>query len=39
MYSPNMDVLQQHMENESDLIAEAGGDPSPEANIITICSD
>lgn len=39
MYTPNMDVLHQHMENESDLIAEAGGDPSPEANIITICSD
>ena len=39
MYSPNMDVLQQHMENEADLIADAGGDPSPEANHITMCSD
>ena len=37
--TPNMDVLQQHMENEADLIADAGGDPSPEANHITMCSD
>ena len=39
MHTPNMDVLQQHMENEADLIADAGGDPSPEANQITMCSD
>lgn len=39
MFTPNMDVLQQHMENEADLIADAGGDPSPEANHITMCSD
>ena len=39
MFTPNMDVLQQHMKNEADLIAEAGGDPSPEANHITMCSD
>ena len=39
MVTPNMDVLQQHMENEADLIADAGGDPSPEANHITMCSD
>jgi hypothetical protein len=39
MYTPNMEVLQQHMENEADLIAAAGGDPSPEANIIVMCSD
>tara|TARA_E500000178_G_scaffold354058_1_gene421800 strand:- start:613 stop:777 length:165 start_codon:yes stop_codon:yes gene_type:complete len=25
--------------NEAELIAEAGGDPNPEANIITLCSD
>ena len=25
--------------NEAELIAEAGGDPSPEANVITLCSD
>ena len=35
MFTPNMDVLQQHMENEAELIADAGGDPSPEANHIT----
>ena len=39
MFTPTMDVLQQHMENEADLIADAGGDPSPEANHITMCSD
>ena len=39
MFTPNMNVLQQHMENEADLIADAGGDPSPEANHITMCSD
>ena len=39
MFTLNMDVLQQHMENEADLIADAGGDPSPEANHITMCSD
>ena len=39
MFTPNMDVLQQHMENEADLIADAGGDPSPDANHITMCSD
>ena len=39
MFTPNMDVLQQHMENEADPIADAGGDPSPEANHITMCSD
>ena len=39
MFTPNMDVLQQHMENEADLIADAGGDPSPAANHITMCSD
>ena len=39
MFTPNMDVLQQHMKNEANLIADAGGDPSPEANHITMCSD
>ena len=39
IYNPSMDVLQQHMENEAEFIAEAGGDPSPEANVITLCSD
>ena len=39
MHTPSMDVLQQHMENEAELITKAGGDPSPEANVITLCSD
>ena len=39
MYTPSMEVLQKHMENEAELIAEAGGDTSPEANVITLCSD
>ena len=33
MQTPSMDVLQQHMENEAELVAEAVGDPSPEANL------
>ena len=39
MYTHSMDVLQKHMENEAELIAKAGGDSSPEANVITLCSD
>ena len=39
MFTPSMEVLQEHMEAEAELIAEAGGDPSPEASIITLCSD
>ena len=26
------------MQNESEKIAEAGGDPSPDANIICVCT-
>ena len=39
MFTPSMYVLQEHMEAEAELIAKAGGDPSPEANVITFCSD
>ena len=39
LYTPSMETIQQHMENDSELIVEAGGDPSPEANEIVICSD
>ena len=39
MYTPSMEVLQQHMENEAKLIETAGGDPNPEANVIVLCSD
>jgi hypothetical protein len=27
------------MENDAELIAQAGGDPNPEANEMVICSD
>ena len=39
MYTPSMDVLQQLIWKMKQLITEAGGDPSPEANVITLCSD
>ena len=39
MFTPSMETIQQHMENDADLITEAGGDPSPEANEMVICSD
>ena len=39
MYTPSMEVLQQHMENEAELIETAGGDPNPESNVIVLCSD
>ena len=39
MHTPSMEALQEHMQNEAEVIVEAGGDPSPEANIISICSD
>ena len=39
MNTPSMEVLQQHMENEAELIASAGGSTNPEDNIITLCSD
>ena len=39
LYTPSMEIIQQHMENDAELIAQAGGDPSPEANEMVICSD
>ena len=39
MNTPSMEVLQQHMENEAELIASAGGSTNPEDNTITLCSD
>jgi hypothetical protein len=39
MFTPSMEVLQSHMENEAVLIAEAGGDPDPDANTMSISSD
>ena len=39
LYTPSMEIIQQHMENEAELIAQAGGDPNPEANEMVICSD
>ena len=39
MSTPSMEVLQKHMENEAELIANAGGSTNPEDNIITLCSD
>ena len=39
MYTPNMDVIQEHMENEADLIASAGGDTDPETMSMSIASD
>ena len=39
MNTPSMEVLNQHMENEAELIASAGGSANPEDNTITLCSD
>ena len=39
MNTPSMEVLQEHMENEAELIASAGGSTNPEDNVITLCSD
>ena len=39
MYTPSMEVVMQHMENEKELIDKAGGDPNPAANEMVICSD
>ena len=39
MFTPSMEVLQSHMEDEAVLIAEAGGDPDPDANTMSISSD
>ena len=39
MNTPTMEALQQHMQNDAELMADAGGDPSPEATTIVVCSD
>lgn len=39
MFAPSMEVLQSHMENDAALIAEAGGDPNPDASTMSISSD
>lgn len=39
MYTPNMDVIREHMENEADLIASAGGDTNPASMSMSIASD
>ena len=39
MHTPTMEAVQSHMENDSELISQAGGDPSPEANTIFMASD
>ena len=39
MNTPSMEFLHQHMENEAELIASAGGSTNPEDNTITLCSD
>ena len=39
MNTPSMEALQQHMENDAELMADASGDPSPENTQITVCSN
>tara|TARA_B110000914_G_C15099286_1_gene280914 strand:- start:70 stop:279 length:210 start_codon:yes stop_codon:yes gene_type:complete len=39
MHTPSMEALQSHMENDADIIAQAGGDPNPEANSVSVASD
>ena len=39
MFAPSMEVLQSHMEDNAELIAEAGGDPDPDASTMSISSD
>jgi len=39
MYTPNMEVIQEHMKNEAELIAAAGGDTDPETMSMSIASD
>jgi hypothetical protein len=34
-----METIQKHMETDAELIAQAGGDPNPDANEMVICSD
>ena len=39
MHTPSMEAVQTHMENDAELISEAGGDPSPETNSMFMASD
>ena len=39
MYTPSMEVIQEHMKNEAELIAAAGGDTAPETMSMSIASD
>ena len=39
MQTPTMEAVKKHMENDAELISEAGGDPSPEANSMSMASD
>jgi hypothetical protein len=39
MHTPSMEAIEAHIVIDADLIAEAGGDPSPEANSMFISSD
>ena len=39
LFTPSIETVQQHMQNDAELIAQAGGDPTPEANEMVICSD
>ncbi|MFL2766570.1 MAG: DUF3764 family protein [Paracoccaceae bacterium] len=39
MYTPSMKVIEEHMQNEADLIAAAGGDTDPDSMTMSIASD
>ena len=39
LFTPSIETIKQHMQNDAELIARAGGDPTPEANEMVICSD
>ena len=39
MYTPNMEVIQKHMENEAELIEAAGGDTDPGTMSMSVASD
>ena len=38
MYTPNMDVIQEQMENQAVLIASAGGDTNPRTMSMSVAS-
>ena len=39
MFTPNMEVIQEHRENEAELIASAGGDTDPSTMSMSVASD